>query len=179
MQNVTNQSWVPGTISFDNSATLGLTGTYDSLAYRVAEIERHFHVRERWISLGGVNLTPFVAVSGNNAYGVETAVLAVGDTPIIGGSAYFDLDKMLIVDVDHTSAYRIQIIYGTGTVAAAIAAFQYTELLFRASNLTVDRQYVNYKMPRLAATTKVWFRVWNATNLSEVDAFFCLHEYEG
>jgi len=36
------------TDKIDSAATLGLEGTSNSLAYRVMELERHFHNVERW-----------------------------------------------------------------------------------------------------------------------------------
>ncbi len=35
----------------DDAETLGLSGAHDSLAYRVNEVEHHFHVKERWFGL--------------------------------------------------------------------------------------------------------------------------------
>ena len=37
----------------DSKATVGLLGVTNSLAYRVHEIEKHFHNRERWIGISG------------------------------------------------------------------------------------------------------------------------------
>ena len=172
----------------ENTANTGLLETHNSLAYRVGEIERHIHSRERWLSKLAVpagnrvtetGLVPFVAASGGAAYGVEIQILDTSDTPQILAMAYFDLHRLWIMDVDHTTAYRMQLIYGTGTCAAAVAAFQYTEVMFRANGTGSDRAPLVVQMPRAAAGTKMWAKVWNATNLSEVDFVFGLHEYEG
>ena len=67
----------------DNQATLGLLGTNNSLAYRVHEIEKHFHSPERWLGILGAQtatdwaddtLTPFVAArrSSSRAYARDT-----------------------------------------------------------------------------------------------------------
>jgi hypothetical protein len=149
-----------------------------SILAEVLEIDRHWHNRERVISNGGVNLTPFTAISGNNAYGAEVAILAAGDTPIQAGMTYFDLGRMFVARVGHTSPYRMQVVYGTGTFADALAAGQYTEIIYKTDNVNQRSTVWNdFRFPHVPSGTKVWWRIWNATNLSEVDAFFDLHEY--
>lgn len=145
----------------------------------VLEIDHHFHNTERVISNGGVNLTPFVATSGNNVYGAEVEILAAGATPIQAGKAYYDFNRIFIVSVDHTSTYRMQVAYGTGTFAAAMAAGQYTELIYETDNVN-QRSTVPYdfRFPHVPSGTKAWWRIWNATNGSQIDAFFVLHEYD-
>ena len=76
-------------------ATLGLLDTKDSLAYRVAEIERHIHSWDRRIGLSAApsgevtraarlanSTTAFVVTSGNNDWGSWLQILGSGDTLI-------------------------------------------------------------------------------------------------
>lgn len=178
----------------DGEVTLGLLGTHNSLAYRVQEIERHLHNVERWRGKLAVqtatdwaadNLLPFRAISGTNAYGAdandEALVLGTDDTPIITGSAYFDLHQVLVLAASSQTAYKLRVIYGTGTMAAAIAAFQFTEIMFIMDTSVQQQPHgpVPIMMPRAAVGTKIWAQAWNATNNATIDFVVGLHEYEG
>lgn len=174
----------------NNSPTSGLLGADAALSYRVHEIERHFHNRSRmWGSNGAPTETnaiaatvsvPFVAVSGNNTWGTAIPICGTADDPTSGMGVKHDAHLILVVDTDHATAYRIRIIYGTGTSAAAIAANQWTETMFItpggpfATGLPAD-----ISMRRVDVGTKLWVQVWNATNGSNVDFFWGTHPYEG
>ena len=160
---------------------LGLTNIQHTPAILIEEVIEtvsHFHTKERVISLGGVNLTPFTAISGNNAYGTEVAVLAAGDTPIQALMVAYDFNRLFVTRIGHTSVYRMQVVYGTGTFVASLGLGQYTELIYKADNVN-QRSTVPYdfRFPYTPSGTKAWWRIWNATNLSEMDGFFVLHEY--
>lgn len=66
----------------DSFAVDGLLGVEDSLAYKVSEIDRHLHNRERWFSAAitpngtihsadriGAGVLPIRFTSGNNTWG--------------------------------------------------------------------------------------------------------------
>ena len=180
----------------DAKAVDGATGVYNSLAYRVDEIEHHVHSRERWLGISGDqsgnnwaadNLNPFVAISGANDYGGdaddEAKVLGTDDTPIIAGSLKYDLHRLLVLDVDHDTVYKLRIVYGTGTMGDAITAGQYSEVvvLFDSTNPTVSAgSPVDLQMARLdVGTDKVWIQAWNASNNSNIDFLVGIHEYDG
>lgn len=179
----------------DNMATKGLTGTVDSIAYRIEAIEAHFHSRARWFGIAASptatdkaadRLTPFVAISGDGAYGTDTDdqadVFGTADTPIIAGMLYYDFHEILVVDVDHGTPYKLRICYGTGTQAEAVTAKQYTEVMlnFDATNPQLSAGIpVHINMLRLAVDTKIWIDAWNVTNNSEIDFYVGIHEYEG
>lgn len=172
-----------------HAATLGLLGTANSISYRVHEIERHFHSNERWASKLAVpagnrvtetGMTPFVAASGNNTYGVAVQIMDIADAVgLFPGAVKYDLHRLFISDLDHTTPYRIRISYGTGTQPAAIAAGQYSEVMWRSDNVNADRTPIVVQMRRIDAATKAWIEVWNATNGSEVDLYAGIHFYEG
>jgi len=180
----------------DRLAAQGLAGVADSLAFRIEEIEKHFHNHERWLGLHasptGTNwaddvLTPFVAISGSGVYGAdgsdEALVLGIDDTPAISGMVKFDIHRLLVIDVDHSTPYKLRIVYGTGTMADAITAKQYSEVmvLFDAVNPQISAgKPVEVMMPRLiCGTDKVWIQARNATDNSQIDFLVGLHEYEG
>jgi len=180
----------------DNKAVNGLAGVSNSLAYKVHEIENHLHSRERWFGISGdqsgndwalaAGLTPFVAISGAADYGGdasdEAKIFGTDDTPVIAGSAYFDVHRMLILDVDHTTPYVMRLVWGTGTMAAAITALQFTEfaVMSDATNPQLAGAIpVEIMMPRIAVDTQVWMQAKNATDDSEIDFLIGMHEYSG
>ncbi|MCK5610257.1 hypothetical protein KAR91_50760 [Candidatus Pacearchaeota archaeon] len=132
-------------------------------------------------------LTPFVAISGNDAYGTdasdEAQVLGTADTPVVSGMVHFDLHRLLITDVGDSTPYKLRVVYGTGTQADAVTADQYTEVMiqFDAANPQLSAGIpVEVELPPgTAGSTKVWIDAWNATDNSEIDFLVGLHEYEG
>jgi len=189
--------WQPDAYSakIDDQTTLGLLGTSNSLAYRVMELERHFHGRERWYGKLGVqtatdwadnSLTPYVCVSGNNAYGTdandEAKVVGTADTPVLLGWVKYDLHRLFVVDSSADLLWKIQIIYGTGTMADAIAAGQFSTTMFYSDVAANQDPHgsVEIMMPRgTCASTQVWIRCWSSSNDSTLSFFAGWHEYEG
>jgi hypothetical protein len=184
------------TVKIDNLATNGLTGVSNSLAYRVHELERHFHGRERWFGKLAVQTatdwadnniaTPFRCISGNNDYGGdpndEAQVIGTADTPAIAGNVKYDIHRLLIIDASSTTQYKLRVVYGTGTMADAIAAGQYSTIMVKidAAVQQTPSAPVEIMMPRgTCASTKVWIQCWNATNNATLDFFAGWHEYEG
>lgn len=185
------------TDKIDALATDGLAGVSNSLAYRVHEIERHFHNRECWRGKLAIQTatawaadvidTPFQAISGLNVWGAdandEALVLGTDDTPFIVGSVKYDPHRILITGVSSDTAYKMRIIWGSGTMAAAIAAFQWSCFMFRFDSLSpaVEAGFpVDMKIPRLlSGVDKVWAQAWNETDNATIDFFIGLHEYEG
>jgi len=180
----------------DKRAVNGLLGVSNSLAYKVHEIEKHFHSRERWLGLKAVPtgtdwaddvLTPFVAISGAGVVGAdandEALVLGTDNTPVISGMVKFDIHRILITDVDHDTPYKLRIIYGSGTMAAAITALQFSEVMvqFDATNPQLSAGVpVEVMMPRATCgTDKIWVQARNATDNSEIDFLVGVHEYVG
>ena len=178
------------TDKIDQAATDGLAGTSNSLAYRVHEIEKHHHGREFWWGSDGspdettaiaanVN-APFVAVSGNNTWGTAISIMGTNDVPANIGDVRYDARRILVTDTDHTTPYRMRLIWGSGTSAAAIIALQMSEFMFvTAGGPFSSGAPVNLQMPRGTVGEKLWAQVWNATNSSEVDFFYGVHGYAG
>ncbi len=178
------------TEKIDDAATDGLTGTSNSLAYRVNEIEKHMHSRGRfWGSNGAATETnaidanvdtPFVAVSGNDDWGVAIPICGTGDDPTDLSYAKFDAHFVLVTDTDHATPYRLRFVYGTGTSGEAIAADQWSEGMFITSTGPFSSGVpLGGQMPRVDVGTKLWCQVWNATSGSNVDFFWGCHGYIG
>ncbi len=177
----------------DDKATLGLAGTSNSLAYRVMELERHFHCRERWFGISADQsgtdwaladtLAPFVITSGNNTWGAAAKILGTSDTPAIDGNVKYDPHRFLITTVSVDTIWKLQFIYGTGTAADAVTAGQFTSIYTgydSANPTTLPRVPVDIHIPRLVcAADQLWCRGWNATNSSTISIFVGIHEYEG
>ena len=178
------------TIKIDGAAVDGLLGVEDSLAYGVGELERHFHNRGRcWGATGAPDETnaiaatvavPFVAVSGNNAWGTAIPICGTADDPTDGLGVKHDPHLVLVTDTDHATPYRFRIIYGTGTSAVAIGAGQWSETMFITSTGPFSSGVpLDFIMRRVDVGAKLWVQVWCATNGSNVDFFWGTHPYEG
>ena len=174
-----------GTIrKIDEKATLGLAGVKNSLAYRVEELEKHFHNREYWFgkSAGDTFLDPAVltewqAVSGTgSAYG-NAIQLSNGDEIESGSTTkYYDMHKILVTAVSASNkVYKLQILYGTGTSAATAIA---TEVVgfFPATGKSAA---INFMMPRITCNNKVWVKSACETDAATLDFIVGLHIYAG
>jgi len=181
------------TSKIDDAATLGLAGTSDSLAYRVGELERHFHNVERWWgavavpdetnAIAATVTVPFVATSGDNAWGTAIPILGTADNPVLATDVKFDIHRLLVTDLDdETDAWRIRIIWGTGTSGDAITAGQWSEIMLQANAVPGNRaggQPINVIMRRQSVGTKLWAQVWNNTNSETMSFFWGAHGYAG
>ena len=170
-------------------------GTAESVAYGLDRHDQHFHVRERWLGIQAPQtatdwaldtLSPFQAISGNNAYGAdaddEAQVLGTADTPIIAGSTHFDMHRILAVDMSSATPYKLRIVWGTGTMADAITAGQFSEVMV-ITDVAVGPPSsgapFEVRMPRVLTDTKVWCQCWNFTNNATIDFLAGVHEYQG
>lgn len=183
------------TDKIDGAATDGLAGVSNSLAYRMQELENHFHNQECWRGIKAVQtatewaddvLTPFRCISGNNDYGSdaddEALVLGTADTPFRIGLVKFDVHRIFIDDVSVASLYKMRLIWGTGTMADAITAGQFSclHLKFDGIGATSASFPVDVKMPRLdSGVDKLWAQCWNVTDNATLDFLVGIHEYIG
>jgi hypothetical protein len=159
----------------------------------VTEIEKHLHNRERWFGKLAVqtatdwadnNLTPFRAISGNNVYGAdpndEALVLGTDDTPIFAGNTRYDAHDLFVVAASSTTVYKLRFVYGTGTMADAIAAEQYSTTMIKIDPAVQSSPAVVHPimMPRgTCGATQLWVQAWNATDNATIDFFIGVHEY--
>lgn len=178
----------------DEAIVDGLTGAEDSLAYKVNEIEKHFHNRERWWGAVAVpdetnaidaNVDrPFVAISGNNDWGAAIPILGTDDVPGIAGDVKADIHRILVTDLDDdTTPWRWRILWGTGTSGEAIAAGDWSEIMVQSNAVPGNRagaSPADVRMPRVDVGGKCWAQVWNQQATSEEMSFFIgVHTYSG
>jgi len=183
----------------DRVPVLGLSGVEDSLAYKVHEIEKHFHSRERWFGksadqsgtdwnapASGTGMpTLFRAISGNSDYGGdandEAKVIGLGDSSI-SGKAMFDIHRIAISACSITTVFILRVIFGTGTMAAAITAGQYSEVMLRRNPGGGENHImpIDLQIRRLTwGIDQVWIQMKSGTDNATVDFYVGLHEYAG
>ena len=185
---------VPYSGKIDSEATDGLAGVSNSLAYRVHEIERHVHNRERWWgALSSPSETnaieanvdrPFAATSGDDTWGTAIPICGTADEPVPApDNVKHDCHRILVSDLDSdTSPWRVRIIYGSGTSTAAISAGQWTEAPVMTNAVPGNRaggSPVDIIMRRVNVGTKLWAQSWNATNGEILSFFWGTHGYPG
>jgi len=179
------------TDKIDGALTDGLTGVNNSLAYRVHEIEKHFHSYESWFGVAAapngeihvadrIGADAFQIDGGNDTWGTWVQVLGSSDTPARSGMAKFDLHRVQMVAVERTNAtHFMQIALGTSG-AAAYAAGEYTEFVFHPQNVQAQEVPVPVMDERKDDGTKAWMRVWvDGQDTGTVDFYIGLHEYVG
>jgi hypothetical protein len=177
-------------LKIDLRAISGLSGVSGTLGYDINEIERHFHnVGRFWGAVAvpdetnaiDANVdTPFVAVSGADTWGAAVPICGTADDATGGLGSKHDPHRLLVVDTDHATPYRLRIIYGTGTSADAISAGQWSEEMFiTGGGPFVAGVPIDLIMHRVDVGTKLWVQVWNATNGSNVDFYWGTHPYIG
>ena len=115
----------------DEEAVLGLSGTYNSLAYRVHEIEKHIHNSEQVYGLTSNNLarkslTPIVITAGNADWGTE--LMICDGTVIESGSTVmkFDFNHIYLVAVGTANRYTILEFYYSEIGTAVACTFDFT-----------------------------------------------------
>ena len=153
------------------------------------EAEKHVHNRERWFGKLGsqtatawgeeASLTPYRATSGFGVFGADTnddaLVLGTDDTPAITGMTKFDLHRIDITAASNATDWILRVVYGTGTMADAETAGQYSDVMVQEARKGAP---VGVIMPRgTCGSTKVWIRAKNASNDATIDFFVGSHEY--
>lgn len=181
-------TYSPDTDKIDSEATLGLLGVANSLAYRVHEIEKHFHSEEHWYGDDGggggstaTNLTEWQLVAGAGlAYGAEVAILDANDVSAADFSftpVKFDLHRVFVTDQSVVDKlYMIQFWGGATTFGAATLL---SEVPFRAGTNKSEVSPIPLQMPRQAVASKVWARAKCETNAGTLDFIIGVHAYAG
>ena len=175
----------------DSFKVNGLRGVKDSLAYKVAEIERHFHGSGVWMETASVPSATHIADrvgdgggafqldAGNDDWGSWVQILGLDDTPAkMPGALYFDPHEILIEATEHTATYFVQ--FGRGASgAAALAAGTYTEVVI-GSDSNRFKGITNLQTGRAPAGSLLWARCkCPGQNTSTFDFYIGIHEYEG
>ena len=157
-------------------------------------IEKHDHNIEHWVGISGDQsgnnwgiedtLAPFTVKSGDGTFGAGTdiaKILGSTDTPIMAGNLFYDPHMIFIVSSSVSTRWRLRFIWGTGTVVAAIAAHQYSEVIARIDTSNPAQSSgapVDIMIPMITVCDKLWIQGWNATNDATMTLMVGLHEYD-
>lgn len=162
----------------------------EKIGDEVYETEHHLHNRERWFGKKGTptgtdwgdqaSLTPYRVISGNDDFGQdagdEAELLGVDDTPAITGMTLFDAHRVMIEASSNANSWVLRLVYGTGTMADAETAGQYTDFMVTEARKGAPVEVISER--GTAGATKCWLRGKNATNNATLDFFIGIHEYE-
>jgi len=119
------------TLKIDGAAVSGLAGVADSLAYKVHEIEKHFHSAEEVYGLSAANgvltrkaTTPIITPCGSGAWGNEQYL--GGAFPEGGSNLKVDLNKLYVTAVG--TANRVSILeFYTGDIGTQVTSVTLTD----------------------------------------------------
>ena len=182
------------TQKIDDQAVNGLLGTPNSLAYKVHEIERHFHGREKWFGAAvtpsgethvadrmATSNAPFALLSGNDVFGNWVQILGSSDTPASSGSVKFDGHRFVVTGTDSTAIFIVQIVSGeSADIAAKLAAEEFTEAPYISATNNNDSGISDIMSSRVDVGEKIWARCrCIGQSAKTINFYFGLHEYEG
>jgi hypothetical protein len=155
-------------------------------------VEEHLHHKTHWYGknadqttnwCNGATLTPYRAISGSNTWGGdandEALCFSAADTlPELGtGLVSGDFDMILVLANSSDTVSRLRLIWGTGTMADAITANQYTEIMYVRNASDTTRIPRAFGCPKIAVENKIWMQHWNNTNNATIDFFLGAHAY--
>ncbi len=180
------------TSKIDDQATNGLEGVNNSLAYRVHEIEKHFHSYESWFEVAttpagethtadriGIGAGGFTIDAADDAWGSWVLLLGSSDTPARAGMAQFDPHRMVISNAERAATYFIQFAYGN-VAADAYTAGDFTEFVYTPLSGNNDEGPIDFASERKVIGTKVWGRcMCPGQNTATLTFCFGIHEYIG
>jgi hypothetical protein len=155
-------------------------------------IEDHLHHKTVWYGknadqttywANSTSLVSFRATSGDNTYGTEgtdpaKCFSALDTLPELGvGLTYGDFDQVLFTSNSSSTLYKLRLIWGTGTVAEAVAAGQYSETVFLRDTADKSRQPRLWSTPKIGIDNQLWVECWNASNDATIDFVIGVHAY--
>ena len=177
---------------------------YAAVSRETLYAEEHVHNKVRWYTkkaapsatawadpLDAHLANPWICTSGLATWGVdgshdpegapsdEAFLFGTADTLIeIGtGLKEGDFDQILILANTSATVYLIRFIWGTGTMADAITAKQYTTFpYFRAAADNV-RKIQDVKTPLIGISNKIWAQCQNATDNATITFVVGVHGY--
>lgn len=130
------------------------------------------------------SLTPYRAISGSAAYGSdasdEAQLFSASDTlsEIGTGLVCGDFDQILIVANSSDTIYKCRLVWGTGTLAAAVSAGQYSEFMYIRKSTDTVRLPREIKCPKIPVNNKVWLQCLNASDNATIDFYIGVHAYD-
>jgi hypothetical protein len=174
------------TKKIDDLAVTGLPGTNNSLAYKVHEIEKHFHNAGQCYGNTGGNLargvtTPFRTTAGAGVDTLGSELIIHDGTVIESGSTTkkFDFHMLYVVNVQTADVtHYLEFWYGTGTFAEAVAAGQKLgEVYYRAGSVNTDCAPEVIMTIRVTCNNKIWVRSSAGTASKWLDFLCEVHTY--
>jgi hypothetical protein len=166
--------------------------------------EEHVHHKTRWYTkkaaqtatewavLLSANLsTSFRCISGAGTWGVdgshdpaappsdECFMFGTADTLAdLGiGLVCGDFDMILVTANSSNTIYLVRFIWGTGTMADAIAAGQYTTFPYLRTSTDNVRKIQVINTPLLSVDVKIWAQCMNASDNATLDFVVGVHAY--
>lgn len=129
---------------------------------------------------GGV----YTCISGLGVYGAdandEAKVFGASDTPVNSNMTKYEIHRILTISSTSDTVWKIRIVWGTGTLAAAITAQQYTETMFIIDSInpqTSGGAPVEITMPLINVGTNIWIQGRNATDNAQLTFYVGWREY--
>ena len=173
----------------DSKATDGLAGAHNSIAYRLEEVEKHFHSAGSWFGAAatpagethiadrvGPAIAAFALDAGDDDWGAWVQILGSDDTPARGTNAYFDPHLIVVTSTERTLPYFIQFSRGDSG-AAGLSAGTYTEFVL---DFVTNKggTIVPVQTGRAPAGDKLWARcLCPGQNTAAMSFYIGLHEY--
>jgi hypothetical protein len=175
-----------------NSKT-DLTSIAKESGGEISYIEDHIHGKSRWLGKKAVQSATewavpldtgltllYRAISGAGVYGAdandESQIVGSADV-ILAGAVKFDVHEIQFPANSSSTLYLCRLIWGIGTMAAAITAGQYTEFPYFRKNDDTVRKVATIMCPKITAGTKVWLQTMNATDNATLDFVVGVHTY--
>lgn len=138
-----------------------------------------------WPVAGHISAAPYRAISGNGDYGSDPGdtaqVFGADDIPITG-MVRGDFDEILPVANSSNSLYICRLVWGTGTVADAVAAGQYSEFPFFRPAADNNRKVMLIPTPMIpiqigGLDVQIWIQVQNTVDNATLDFIIGVHGY--
>jgi hypothetical protein len=155
-------------------------------------VEEHLHHKVHWYGKAadqttnwcdGATLTSFRATSGDNAWGTAgndpAKCFSTADTlsELGTGLVCGDFDMILVTANSSGNLYKLRLVWGTGTLAEAITAGQFTELVYSRATGDTTRIPRAFGCPKIGIANAVWVVIWSATNDATLDFMLGVHAY--
>jgi len=155
--------------------------------------EEHMHHKVRWygklnpqdathwaVLLDGHLAQPYRAISGNGVYGADAgdeAQLFGTDDTLELGYVVGDFDMILVTANSSNTLYLCRIVWGSGTLADAVTAKQYSEFVYLRSAADNVRKIQVIPTPLIDINAKVWLQCQNVTDNATIDFVVGVHGY--
>ena len=162
----------------------GLSGVNNSLAYKVHEIEKHFHNDEQWFGKDGgdtylsrSSITPWQITAGTGeAYGTEIQI-SNGDEIESGSTTKkYDFHRFYITGLDTANVvYKVEIYYGTNVFGDSTLLTEFVTACANANQ--ADTHPLAIIAPRITCNNKLWARCKCQTNGATLDFVIGVHTY--